>query len=154
MKVKFLKLHPDAEVPTKAYADDYCYDLKAISEEEIHPGVWKYGFGLAFQIDKGHVFNPNLNYSIKIKPRSSIFKTGMELSNSVGVVDFGYRNEVSAIFYHLKPELPRYRKGDYVAQMCIEVTTNIDFEEVEQLDPSERGLKGYGSSDNKRKPRT
>lgn len=146
MRIKFIKTHPDAKIPTKAYNKDYCYDLYAVSEEEIAPNVWKYGFGLALQMDKDGVYNSRIRHAIKIYPRSSICKTGMILSNSCGIVDEGYRNEISAVFYHVMPNMPRYKAGDKIAQMCVETTVELDFIEVDSLDASERGLNGYGSS--------
>ena len=59
MKVKFLKLHPDAEIPKKKYYKDFCYDVKAVREEEIAPNVWKYYLGFALQAEN-HVYNPRV----------------------------------------------------------------------------------------------
>lgn len=103
MKVRFKKLHPDAVVPFKTYPEDFCYDVVATSEEEIAPNVWKYGIGLAFEIEGKpddlvveNEFGKELlripqgrdwNVSIDLRPRSSIWKTGMVLSNAVGTID-------------------------------------------------------------------
>lgn len=165
MKIKTIRFHKDAVMPAKAYDKDFCYDLVAVSEEEIAPDVWKYGFGWGFQIEReleeiGGVIigldairlqyldlrDSPLNLSIDIRPRSSIWKTGMVMSNSVGTVDEGYTNEISAIFYHVNKSLPRYRVGDRVAQMKIGLTFPCEFREVEELEETERGMNGYGSS--------
>ena len=50
MLVRFKRLRQDAVVPFKKYPEDFCYDVVATSEEEIAPNVWKYGIGLAFEI--------------------------------------------------------------------------------------------------------
>lgn len=102
-------------------------------------------FGLAFQIVRD-TKDSSLNLSIDIRPRSSVWETGMVLSNSVGTIDEGYTNEISAVFYHVNKNLPRYKVGDRIAQMKIGATFPIDFIEVEELDETERGLRGYGSS--------
>ena len=168
MLVKFKKYHKDAVEPAKAYEGDFCYDLVAVSEEEIAPNVWKYGFGFGLQIERvdevlikneidilgtkteaGVIFDMSkcpLNLSIDIRPRSSIWKTGMVLSNSIGTIDEGYTNEISAVFYHVNKELPRYKVGDRVAQMKIGFTYPCNFVEVEEFNKTERGMKGYGSS--------
>lgn len=86
MIVRFKKLHPDAVVPFKKYPEDFCYDVVATSEEEIAPNVWKYGIGLAFEI-KRDGFEPVCQLSIDLRPRSSIYKTGMVLSNCTGTID-------------------------------------------------------------------
>ena len=49
MNVKFVKYHKDAKMPSKAHVDDYGYDVYAVSEEEITPGVWRYGLGFGLQ---------------------------------------------------------------------------------------------------------
>lgn len=172
MEVKVKKLHPDAVIPYKHYPSDFCYDVVAVTEEEIAPNVWKYGLGLAFQIERNHEtilksasnvklenganmfldtmidmrLSP-LNLSIDFRPRSSVYKTGMILSNCEGTIDEGYIGEVSAIFYHIMPNLPRYTVGQKIGQIKIGVTFPIDFVEVEELDETDRGMNGYGSTD-------
>ena len=171
MRVYVKKLVPEARIPEKANENDFCYDVWAVSEEEVTPGVWKYGLGLAFQIDKkasfpaiqehivsingiqmteNHFINTDsFTLSIDLRPRSSIYKTGMILSNCEATIDEGYRGEVAAIFYHVKPELPRYKVGDKLGQIKIGITFPIEFEEKEKLDKGTRGKKGFGSSGEK-----
>lgn len=172
MLVKFKRYHKDAKIPTQAYDKDFCVDLYAVSEEEIAPNVWKYGFGFGLQIERdwecvesgvaevdiygncyGTIGEKTIDFgrspiklSIDIRPRSSVWKTGMVLSNCEGCVDEGYTNEISAIFYHVLPNMPRYKVGDKIAQAKIGFTLPITFREVDELDETERGMKGYGSS--------
>ena len=177
MIVKLLKYNPNAVIPQKAYDKDFCYDLVAVSEEEIAPNVWKYGFGIGLQIDReeskhieyGYMhlhteaqpYNPlkgefsaiyrldasDVNISVDIRPRSSVWKTGMVLSNCVGTVDEGYTGEISAIFYHVLPNMERYRIGQKIAQLKIGITFPCEFVEVDELLQTERSDNGYGSSD-------
>jgi dUTP pyrophosphatase len=163
MKVKFKRFHEDAKIPTKAYGGDFCYDVYAVTEEEIAPNVWKYGLGFGLQIERdieniikhpdGFVsfaldlqYSP-INLSIDIRPRSSVWETGMVLSNCEGTGDEGYTNEYSAVFYHLIPNMPRYKVGDKIAQLKIGITFPIDFVDVTEFNDTERGMRGYGSSD-------
>lgn len=158
MKVKFKKYDKDARIPEKAYAKDFCYDVYAISEEEIAPNVWKYGFGFGLQIEREiELLEDNaikyldlksspINLSIDIRPRSSVWETGMVLSNCEGTGDEGFTNAYSAVFYHIMPNMPRYRVGDKIAQLKIGITFPIKFVEVEEFDETERGMRGYGSS--------
>ena len=162
MLVRFKRLHPDAVVPFKKYPEDFCYDVVATSEQEIAPNVWKYGIGLAFEIQGGpedlvikNEFGKEflripqgreVNVSLDLRPRSSIYKTGMVLSNAVGTVDDLYRGEVSAIFYHVFTEMPRYRVGDRIGQIKLGFTLPIEFEEVDELGRTLRGDGGYGST--------
>lgn len=159
MKVRFKRLHPDAVVPFKTYPEDFCYDVVATSEQEIAPNVWKYGIGLAFEIrgqryvkvgidyeDRYYVEIPDMQFSLDLRPRSSIYKTGMVLSNAVGTVDDLYRGEVSAIFYHVFPNMPRYRVGDRIGQIKLGITLPLEFEEADELGQTARGDGGYGST--------
>lgn len=162
MIVRFKRLHPDAVVPFKKYKEDFCYDVVATSEQEIAPNVWKYGIGLAFEIggkpDDEVLENEfgkellriqqdrEVNVSLDLRPRSSIYKTGMVLSNAVGTVDDLYRGEVSAIFYHVFPGMPRYRVGDRIGQIKLGITLPLEFEEVDELGETARGDGGYGST--------
>ena len=162
MLVRFKKLHPDAVVPYKKYPEDFCYDVVATSEREIAPNVWKYGIGLAFEIEGKpedlvveDEFGKELlripqgrgwNVSLDLRPRSSIWKTGMVLSNAVGTIDELYRGEVSAVFYHVFPDMPRYRVGDRIGQIKLGFTLPIEFEEVDELIQTARGDGGYGST--------
>lgn len=89
---------------------------------------------------------PYVDIALDFRPRSSIWKTGMVLANSTGTVDYGYRNGVSLIFYHVFPNMPRYKVGDKIGQMKVNITESIDFKEVDELGDSERGLGGFGST--------
>lgn len=148
MKVKVKILNEKAVVPFKTYEKDFCYDVVATSEEEVAPGVWKYGIGLAFEIDRGDTFLAisDAKMSIDMRPRSSVWKTGMVLSNCEGTIDELYRGEVSAVFYHVMKDMPRYRVGDKIGQIKIGTTSPIEFEVVDELSQTERGDGAYGST--------
>lgn len=161
MKVKIKKTHPNAKEPFKKYKEDFCYDLYAVSCEELAPNVWKYGLGLAFEIDREeykYFISRKIKYcenmcgkdeivpllSLDFRPRSSVWKTGMVLSNCQGTVDELFRGETSAVFYHVMPNMPKYEIGDRVIQCKIGLTLPIEWEETEELSETERGENGYG----------
>lgn len=147
MKVKVKKLNENAVIPFKTYEKDFCYDVVAVSEEEVAPNVWKYGIGLAFQIDRDSLFaHRYLNLSIDLRPRSSVWKTGMVLSNCVGTIDELYTGEVSAVFYHVFPNMERYKVGQRIGQIKIGTTMPIEFVVVDELDETERNSGSYGST--------
>ena len=150
MKVKFKRLHKDAVIPSKKIEDDFCFDLTAVTEEEIAPNVWRYGFGFALQIVNDRRVKPIKRYCsfcFSIRPRSSVWKTGMVLSNCIGTIDEGYTGEISAVFYHVMPNMERYHVGDRIAQLHLDQTTKfLDFIEVNKLCKTERGDGGYGST--------
>ena len=146
MIVRFKKTNPQAVLPSKTYNSDFCYDCVATSREEIYPGVYKYGLGFALQVIRDESVSPDTRIAFDIRPRSSIYKSGMMLSNSVGTVDENYTNEISAVFYHLNKDLPPYEVGDRVCQLALHLTPDITFIEVDELEATDRGLNGFGST--------
>lgn len=147
MKVKIKKINKKAVTPFKTYAKDFCYDVVATSCEEVAPNIYKYGIGLAFEMDiTEKIYFEGYNYSISFRPRSSVWKTGMSLSNCIGTIDELFRGEVSAVFYHLFPNMPKYEIGDRIGQIYISKTEPIVFQIVDELSETERGDGGYGST--------
>lgn len=136
--IKFKKTHPDSKLPVKAHETDACFDCFAVSKKEHGNGVVEYDLGFAIEMPAGG--------RVDFRPRSSIFKTGMVLCNSVGTVDEGYRNTCKAFFYDVIKDLPNYESGDRVVQMMFDIREDFEFEEVEDLSEAERGLGGFGST--------
>lgn len=152
MKVRIKKLSELAVVPSYAKDGDAGMDLIATSIISDTPTQITYGLGVALEIPKGFVG--------LVFPRSSIRKTGLQLSNSVGVIDSGYRGELQATFNKLfggeamydemkvKEIQPNdfYKVGDRVAQIMIVPHPDIQFEEADELSDTERGEGGFGST--------
>lgn len=152
MKVRIKKLSELAVVPSYAKDGDAGMDLIATSIISDTPTQITYGLGVALEIPKGFVG--------LVFPRSSIRKTGLQLSNSVGVIDSGYRGELQATFNKLfggeamydemkvKEIQPNefYKIGDRVVQIMIIPHPDIQFEEVNELSNTERGESGFGST--------
>ena len=101
-------------------------------------GYIQYGTGLSMEIPEGYV---GLTF-----PRSSISETGLIKANSVGVIDSGYRGEVSVVFRVANYDADKYTVGDRIAQIMIIPIPSIEFEEVDELPESDRGEGGFGSS--------
>lgn len=136
MKVRFKKITPSAVIPTKAHPSDAGFDLTATSMRE-DGDVVVYGTGLAMEIPFGHVG--------LVFPRSSVYKKDLMLTNSVGVVDSGYRGEV-LVKFRKTSDGGKYEVGDRIAQLIIIPYPAIEFEEAEELTSSDRGEGGFGSS--------
>ena len=161
MKVNFKKLNENAVKPYQKINGDFCYDVVATSCEEILPNVYKYGLGLAFEIERNFekinskisidFKNSPVRLSLDFRPRSSVYKTGLSLANPTGTIDEFYRGGVCAIFYHVMPNLPIYKVGDPIGQIKIGITLPIEFEEVEELSTTVRGEGGFGHTDNIKK---
>lgn len=135
LNIKIKRLSATAKLPTKAHTSDAGYDLYA-SSCHYEDGMLHYGTGVAVEIPVGYVG--------LVFPRSSIANTHLTLSNSVGVIDSGYRGEIKAKFR--KGGTRGYNVGDRIAQLIIIPYPEVTFEEVDELSDSDRGEGGYGSS--------
>jgi dUTP pyrophosphatase len=141
MKTYIKKLHPNAVIPTYAKDGDAGMDLVATSMKFDGTQI-TYGTGLAMEIPKGFVG--------LIFPRSSIRKTDLSLSNSVGVIDSGYRGEIQATFNQRSLSSQSgsflYGVGDRICQIMIIPHPDVTFIETEELSNTERGDGGFGST--------
>ncbi len=90
MKIKFVKLTENAVTPTKAHATDAGFDLTATSRTFDEHGAVVYGTGIAMEIPTGYVG--------LVFPRSSVSRFDLSMANAVGVIDAGYRGEITAKF--------------------------------------------------------
>ena len=144
MKVNIKKLHPDAVIPTYAKEGDAGMDLTITSIISETTTDVTYGFGIALEIPFGFVG--------LIFPRSSVRKYDLALTNSVGVIDSGYRGELQATFkktsWLKQDSSTKYNVGDKGAQIMIIPYPSIDFQEVEYLSNTQRGEGGFGSTGN------
>jgi len=132
--------HEDAEVPEYQQDGDAGMDLKAVDiKKNTHEQVW-FKTGLKFAIPRG--------YAGFIYPRSSITELPLELGNSVGVIDSGYRGEVEVRFNKLVNTIEQvYEVGDRIAQMIIMPYPKVEFVETESLNfDTSRGSNGFGST--------
>ena len=139
MQVKIKKLNPNAVIPTYAKSGDAGMDLVATKIISNTTFDVTYGTDLAMEIPKGFVG--------LVFPRSSIRKYELILSNSVGVIDSGYRGELQATFKKENGlDSLAYKVGDRIAQIMIIPHPPIEFEEVDELSDTERGEGGFGST--------
>lgn len=154
LTVKVKKLHKDAIIPQYAKHGDAGLDLTATSCRVDKYGNVTYGTGLAFEIPEGYVG--------LIFPRSSISKQGLTLTNSVGVIDSGYRGEVMFKFKPLIGEFNQlsimhkysvfadktniYKVGERIGQIIIIPFPQVELIEAAELSETDRGEGGFGSS--------
>lgn len=146
MKVNVKKLDSSAVLPTYAKHGDAGMDLTATSKSYDEHGNVCYGTSLAFEIPTGYVG--------LLFPRSSNAKKDLILSNSVGVIDSGYRGEVMFKFKLTQRHnceglqfRQEYNTGDRIGQIIIMPYPQINFIEVDELSSSDRGVGGFGSTD-------
>lgn len=150
MQLKFKKLSDKAVLPSKAHATDAGLDLTCTSintmVNECGQLLLQYHTDIAVEIPEGYVG--------LLFPRSSVCKKSLSLTNSVGVIDAGYRGEIMAVFRNTTDVIPAvYKEGERFAQLVIIPIPDVQPIEVETLSESDRGEGGYGSSDKKEDPK-
>lgn len=144
MKLKFKKLSEAAILPRKANTTDAGFDITAIGWYKDENGNIVYNTGLAVEIPEGYVG--------LIFPRSSISKYTLSLSNSVGVIDAGYRGELLFKFKMAKPFIVHqysykiYNIGDRIGQLIVIPLPQFEPVFVDELDNTNDRGGGFGSS--------
>jgi dUTP pyrophosphatase len=142
MKVRIKKLNENAVIPSYAKSGDAGMDLIATEIINETSNQITYGTGLSLEIPEGFVG--------LVFPRSSIRKTRLQLSNSVGVIDSGYRGELQATFNKITTTIENqkndYKVGDRIFQLMVIPHPHVDFIEVNELSETERGDGGFGST--------
>jgi dUTP pyrophosphatase len=141
MRLEFKRHDPDAKLPAQARPGDAGLDLSSAVDVEVGPGERAMiPTGLAVAIPEGHAG--------LVLPRSGLAsRQGLTLANSPGLIDAGYRGEVTCAVVNLDRERPVHiGRGDRIAQLVIVAVPAVEPAWVEELPPSERGEGGFGSS--------
>lgn len=135
-----IKLIEDGKMPVKMHETDAGFDCYARSKKmRGNKQQVEYELGFAIEIPRG--------YMGLMFPRSSVCNKDLILSNCVGVVDSGYRGEVKAIFnLTVNGLFESYEIGDRVCQMIIVPYPEIELLQADNLDDSDRGTDGFGST--------
>jgi len=133
--------HPSAKIPEKSKPGDAGFDLFAPERGGIMPGdtdLIKLGFKIQL---------PDY-VEAQVRPRSGLaLKQGVQIGNSPGTIDSGYRGEVGVIIYNSHPDAAfNYEVGDKVGQMVIKKALPYEFELLEKVNDTERGEGGFGST--------
>lgn len=117
-----------------------CVDLRAAEEVLLLPGERALvSTGICVSIPKG--------YEAQIRPRSGLaLKYGVSLANSPGTIDSDYRGEVKVILINFGGDPFSVNIGDRIAQMLVSPVVRIKWEEMDELDSTERGAGGFGST--------
>ena len=135
------RLHPDAILPSRAYAGDAGLDLHAVESLTLAPGARaSVGTGIAVAIPEGQ--------GGLVLPRSGLAaRSGIALVNAPGLIDAGYRGEIRVLLLNTDREQAcEIAAGDRIAQLVLVRLELPGTVEVDELPPSERGEGGFGSS--------
>ncbi|WP_448587338.1 dUTP diphosphatase [Thermocrinis sp.] len=144
MKVRVKKLPHAQDLPLPDYATPHSagLDLMCASQE---PMVLKplqralVPTGIAIELPDG--------YEAQVRPRSGLaINYGITVLNSPGTIDPDYKGEIKVILINLGEKDFIIRRGDRIAQLVIAPFVRIDWQEVEELNDSQRGKNGFGST--------
>lgn len=140
MEVSFMKLAPEAKMPRRQHRGDAGLDMYCTRIDFDIIRGWVFHTDIAIEIPKGHVG--------LLFPRSSVCSTRLSLSNSVGVIDSGYRGEITFVYdiNFCRMEKISYDKGDRIGQLIIIPYPHIEMREQNELSVGDRGLNGYRST--------
>ena len=138
MQIKAKKLYPDAQLPQMMRAGDAAIDFYSYKDYQINPGERIIAeTGVALSIPKGYWGN--------VRDRGGLpAKHGIHTMG--GVFDSNYRGEVQIIMINLGQEIYNLKKGDRICQMIIAKHEDVELEEVEELDKTNRGEDRFASS--------
>lgn len=141
MRLAVQRLDPAAVLPTRAHADDAGLDLHALEDATLAPRARaSVRTGIAVEIPTGHAG--------LVLPRSGLAaRHGIALVNAPGLIDVGYRGEISVLLLNTDPgETFAVAAGERIAQLLLVRAEAPRLVEVDALPASERGERGFGSS--------
>lgn len=139
--VPIKRLDPTVELPRYAYPGDAGLDIRANETVDIPPlARVLISTGLAVAIPDGSAGF--------MQPRSGMaLKKGLSIANTPGLIDAQYRGELKVIAVNLDThETIHIEKGERIAQLVIQEVPVVELVEVDELDDTERGSGGFGSS--------
>ena len=140
MKVFFKKLHPEAVLPSYAHPGDAGMDVCSVDSLEIPAG------GRAL-VKTGLVIILPSGYEAQVRSRSGLaLKSGVCVLNSPGTIDEGYRGEVGVILANFGDRPFTVKPGDRVAQIVVSPVTQAEIFETQEVDSTDRGEGGFGST--------
>jgi dUTP pyrophosphatase len=140
MQAKFKRLDPQVEIPSRAHIGDAAVDLQTRSEVSLLPGERAaIPTGIAVSIPAG--------FAGLVLPRSGhARRLGVGVVNGPGLIDSGYRGEISVILVNHGSDLVTFNPGDRIAQLMLVPVPEVEWVESDTLDETERGDGGFGST--------
>lgn len=135
-------MHPDAVVPKRNNQTDAGADICSVEEVSIPPmSRCLVRTGIAIEL-------PNDNIYCRIAPRSGLaHKHGIDIM--AGVIDKGYTGEIKVVIFNSDKDTFQIKPKDKIAQLIFERYEPLSIKRVDVLSKSDRGEKGFGSSDTK-----
>jgi dUTP pyrophosphatase len=141
VELSFSRLVPEARLPSRAHEGDAGLDLHAAEAVDLRPSERaSVGTGLAVAIPRGHAG--------LVLPRSGLAaRHGIALVNAPGLIDPGYRGEIRVLLLNTdRAGSFEIEPGDRIAQLLLVPFVAAEAVEAPELDETDRGLAGFGSS--------
>jgi len=140
---KVKKLHPEAKIPTRNFPTDAGLDLYSVETVTAHPVTGP--LPTRILVKTGIAVAVPVGYGLFIWDRSGL-SSRHGLHRLAGVVDSSFRGEVCVVLVNLGDSSYTIKAGDKIAQGILAPIALSQAEEVDELDSTERGEKGFGSS--------
>ena len=128
--------------PSHGSSEAAAYDLRAVTDDNeiwIMPGE-------SVTIKSGIAAQPPEGFAGILMIRSGISKKGLRLSTGVSLIDRDYTGDISCCLFNDSMEPQKISKGDRIAQIAYIPVASVDWIEVDELSPTERGSGGFGST--------
>ncbi|MEX1135088.1 MAG: dUTP diphosphatase [Acidimicrobiia bacterium] len=140
MQINFVRLDPELVTPTRSHIGDAAIDLQSRIDISLDPGERAaVPTGIAVAIPDG--------FAGLVLPRSGhALRDGIGVVNGPGLIDSGYRGEVTVLLINHGAETVVFARGDRVAQLAVVPVPEVEWMEVEDLDVTVRGAGGFGST--------
>lgn len=135
------RLDKSVQLPAYAYQGDAGLDLRSSEDVSLAPFERRLvSTGLAIAIPEG--------YAGFVQPRSGLaLREGLSMANTPGLIDSHYRGELKVCAINLDSEKTIHiERGERIAQLVIQKVPVVTLSEVEELDETDRGTGGFGSS--------
>jgi dUTP pyrophosphatase len=142
VRIPIRRLDPELPLPTAQHAHDAGYDLHARADTRLDPGGGRavVPTGVAVAIPPG--------YAGFVLPRSGLaLRHGITCLNTPGLIDSLYRGELKVVLVNTDPAEPyEVKRGDRIAQLVVKHVETVEWDEVDDLDPTPRSAEGFGST--------
>lgn len=140
MQISFVRLDRELPSPSSAHIGDAAVDLHSRIDFALQPGERAaVPTGVAAAIPDG--------YAGLVLPRSGHARRhGVGMVNAPGLIDSGYRGEISVLLINHGDQEVEFGRGDRIAQLAIVPVPSVEWIEVDTLDDTERGSGGFGST--------
>ena len=142
IRIQIARLPHGEGLPLPAYATPGAAGMDVVSAEDIDlaPGE-RHAVATGFKVAIPEGFE------IQVRPRSGLaFKHGVTVPNTPGTIDSDYRGELKVLMINHGSEVFPVRRGERIAQLVPAAVIRAGFDEVDELDATDRGHGGFGST--------